>query len=100
MSGAPQDNIVNDTHLPRPAMFYALLTSSSRQVGELVDFANGLPISWVRPVALSIIDTLAPVLSSDRATAAQRRMMVILGALMNRIIFELEAVPKCRDARV
>ena len=79
-----------------PALLRFLLTTRKCSVGELVDLANGVPAEWVCDIAGQMADTI----TDHTDPARRRRQLVLLGALLNRIIFDLEAVPRSRDARI
>ena len=81
-------------------LLYLLLSATTCTIGELVDFANGLPVEWVAPVAESIGHAVAEDFRHHRHAARRRRQLVVLGALMNRLIFEIECVQRDRDARI
>jgi hypothetical protein len=66
-------------------------------VGELVDLANSLPRDWVRELAQTLTDSIS---GEGRPSPAYRRKLVLLGALLNRIIFEIEDIAKSRSTRL
>lgn len=85
--------------IPAPASLYALLANTPHTVGELVDFAKVLPDPWVRPMVMNLMDALREDYRSPVANpAARRRKLVILGALIDRLTFEIESVPSRRSA--
>lgn len=82
---------------PCPSLLLYQLRSRKCTVGELVDLANSLPSGWVCSTAVSI----AGAIREDwTETPLRRRKLVLLGALLNRLIFELENIPKSRSASI
>lgn len=82
---------------PKPLFLYSLLSARACTVGQLIDMVNGLPPDWVLPVAAQLSDALN---SDGNQSRARRRQLVILAALLNRVVFEIEGVPKDRNQRV
>lgn len=79
-----------------PALLRFLLTTRQCSIGELVDLANGLPTEWVCEIA----ERLSGAINDHCDPARRRRQLVLLGALLHRIVFEMEEVPRSRDSRI
>lgn len=79
-----------------PALLLFLLKAKRCTVGELIDFANGLPREWVSDLAA----TLSSAIADEDDPRCRRRKLVLLGALLNRVIFDVEGVAKSRDAPI
>ena len=75
----------------------ALVAARSATIGDLVDFANSLPDGclWAAAAALSA-SMLAHYQRRSRARA--RRELIILGALVTRLAFCNEGLPRDRDS--
>lgn len=77
----------------------ALPLPSPVTIGDLIDLAENIPASEVialLPVFFSKVEEL----SHGRDRAAFHRHLVVLGALLNRAIFEVCDLPKDRLAKI
>lgn len=77
-----------------PAALYALLAAMPHSVGELVDFAQSVPPAWIEPM----IEALQWGVRDKSNRPSRLRKLVILGILTERLIFEVERLPKSRSA--
>ena len=89
----------NDGNGAQPALLYALLESRSVTVGQLVDFANGIPECWVQDTVLALLQSVSNDYRAGTRRTERRRRLVILGALLTRLAFEVEGIPKSRSAK-
>lgn len=87
-----EENSANN--IPEPSSLYALLAARPHAVGDLVDFAHSIPVPWIAP----LINTLTASVGADSDSSRRRRKLVILGVLIERMIFEVERIPKRRSA--
>jgi hypothetical protein len=81
-----------------PALLLTIIAAKPTSVGKLVDYANAIPDEWVVATASSLALSVTNDYQHGRRKAARRRRLVILGALLTRMAFDLERVPKDRDA--
>jgi hypothetical protein len=77
-----------------PEIIDALLTAYRCTVGDLIDAANSIPVDDLQDVA----ETLTDCIKGGHSNGRCRREMVLLGAVMHRLIFDVHRVPKSRDA--
>jgi hypothetical protein len=84
----------------RPAMLYALLAATDCRIGDLIEFARGMPAEWVEPVCIALGESLRSQARTARHTHRRRRQLVILTTLLSRLTFELSGVPSDPDARI
>lgn len=82
---------------PEPALFYALIAASEHTVGELIDFADGVPSRWVLMTAISLGGALYKDYRRGKVGAATKRRLIIFGRLIERLIFQIEKTPKRRS---
>ncbi|HEY8872490.1 MAG TPA: hypothetical protein VIM52_05625 [Stellaceae bacterium] len=68
-------------------------------IGDLIDLANHVPPSQVIPLLLAFFPRVEE-LSRSPDVAGFHRHLVVLGALLNRTIFELCDLPKDRSAEI
>lgn len=68
-------------------------------IGDLIDLANRVPASQVIPLLLTFFPKVDE-LSRGHDVAVFHRHLVVLGALLNRVIFELCDLPKDRGAEI
>jgi hypothetical protein len=68
-------------------------------IGDLIDLANGVPESEVIPLVLAFFPKVEE-LSRGHDVAVFHRHLVVLGALLNRAIFEVYDLPKDRGAEI
>jgi len=67
-------------------------------VRELVRCADSVPAQEVADLIPEIADALNKLVEEDGNRAVYVRHLIVLGALVNRAIFEVCAVPKDADA--
>lgn len=79
---------------------YAIAALHSTTVGTLIDFANNVPTADVAVTAASIGLALLRDYWHPSRRASNRRHLVILGALLTRLAFEEEDIPRDRDALI
>ena len=72
---------------------------SSVTIGDLIDLADHVPASQVIPLLLAFFPRVEE-LSHSHDVAGFHRHLVVLGALLNRVIFELCDLPKHRGAEI
>ena len=68
-------------------------------IGDLIDLANRVPAIQVIPLLLTFFPKVEE-LSRGPDVAGFHRHLVVLGALLNRAIFELCDLPKDRGAEI
>jgi hypothetical protein len=68
-------------------------------IGDLIDLANYVPASQVIPLLLAFFPKVEE-LSRSQDVAGFHRPLVVLGALLNRAIFEICNLPKDRGAQI
>lgn len=85
---------------PESAALYSLLAATPHTIGELVDFANNLPESWVTSTMLMLGKSLVVDYMTGARKTSRRRRLVIFGALVNRFIFDIEGIPRKRGYRI
>lgn len=85
-----------DEEYPESAALYSLLAASPHTVGELVDFANNLPKSWITSTLLMLGKSLVTDYLNGNRPTSRRRRLVIFCALLDRFVFEIEAIPRDR----
>jgi len=68
-------------------------------IGDLIDLANGVPASQVIPLLPAFFHKVEE-LSRGNDRAGFHRHLIVLGALLNRVIFELCDLPKDRLAEI
>jgi len=95
----PDDEHPAETSLlSGPPLLSIMIASGASSVGALVDFANTVPADRILPLACALAHST--LLFAGPRPLARRRSLVILGALLNRIIFDIEQVPRHRQGRV
>jgi hypothetical protein len=77
-------------------LLYTLIAAKPVTVGALVDYANGMPPEWVQASAAAIAESVIEDYRKGRRTTSRRRRLIILGALLARLAFEIERIPKDR----
>lgn len=85
-----------DEEYPESAALYSLLAATPHTVGELVDFANNLPKTWIAPTMLMLGKSLASDYLQGNRPTSRRRRLVIFCALLDRFVFDVEGVPRDR----
>jgi hypothetical protein len=81
-------------------LLYTLVAARSVTVGELIDYANGIPAQWLPATAVALGSSIASDYRRGKRAAARKRRLVILGALITRLAFEVEKVPRNRSAKI
>ena len=84
----------------RSAILYSLLASEPCSVGELIDFARGIPAEWVESLAIPFWEAVRSEGGDGEKAALRRRQLVILATLFSRLAFEVEGIPQDRRAEI
>ena len=88
-----------DDHV-QPTALFNFLSSAQLTVGQLVDFANNIPAPWVAATATLVHKSIYKDCEPQDDPAVRRRKLVILGALIDRLTFEIERIPSRRGALI
>lgn len=96
MSAAETEKTKNGKH-QHSTLLYTLIAAKPVTVGELIDYANNMPVEWVQASAAAIAESVINDYRKNRRQASRRRRLIILGALVTRLAFEIEEIPKHRD---
>ena len=97
MSATPESSETNQSEqYPESAALYSLLAATPHTVGELLDFANNLPKSWITSTMLMLGKSLAEDYLTGSRKTSRRRRLVIFAALLERFVFDVERIPRDR----
>lgn len=86
--------------LGKTALLQSLLAKSELTLGDLADFARGLPEQWVLPAAGTVIDYLGADLRSHRRGRVYRRDLILATMLLSRILQDIEMIPTDPDTEI
>lgn len=75
----------------------ALIGERPVRIGQLVDFADAVPAALIEQTVSNLCTTLYQLRQGGSKGRLRLRYYVILGALISRLLFELEGVPGIRD---
>jgi hypothetical protein len=67
------------------------------KVGGLIDFAYDVPSSEIRRLSATLALSVINDYKRNRRAVSRRRRLIILGALVTRLAFEIEGIPRDRD---
>jgi hypothetical protein len=79
------------------AHLYLHIAAKPHTLAELVAFADRLPADQVRGLAFALARSIESNYGHSRGKRACLRQLVIWGALITRLIFELEQIPQSGD---
>lgn len=85
---------------PETASLYLHVAAKPKTIGELIAFAESVPSDQIYGAILALSRSIVDDHTGRTRTHARRRRLVILGILINRLIFDIEQLGRDRERRI
>jgi len=82
------------------AALYYVLASKPASIGSLIDYADAVAPEQVIAVATAVGLSVLGDYKNGQRRASRRRRLIMLGALLTRLAFEIEGIPKDRSDKI
>ena len=80
-----------------PASLYFNIAAIPHTLGDLIDHANGMSPDLLTDAVVALARSIEADTQANVRPERVKRRLVIMGAMIHRILFELENLPMDRD---